>query len=66
MRVQSQLLETNKEIMIIVKNQRVAKKALQGITNKLGVWAAERNLSFSPIKNSNHDFQKKRKRNQYR
>ena len=35
-------------IYITTRSQRVAFRALQGVTNKLEAWAAERDLTFSP------------------
>ena len=37
----------NLAIYITTRNQRVGSRALQGVTNKLNAWAAERGLSFS-------------------
>ena len=39
-------------------------RALQGITNKLDAWAAERGLNFSTSKTVNIVFNIKRKRNE--
>ena len=41
-------------IYITIRNQRVATRALQGVTNKLDAWAVERGLTFSP--NSKYDI----------
>ena len=37
-------------IYIPTRNQRVSARSLQGVTNKLDAWAAERGLKFSPSK----------------
>ena len=46
-------------IYIITRNQRVAARALQGMTNKLDTWAAERALTFSPNKTVSMLFRKR-------
>ena len=51
------------EIYITTRNQRVVARALQGVTNKLDAWAAERGLTLSPNKTANMVFRKRRKRN---
>ena len=45
----------------ITRNQRVAARALQGVSNKLDAWAAERGLTFSPNKTASMAFKKKNK-----
>ena len=49
-------------IYIMKKNQRVAAKALKGVTNKIGAWAAEKGLTFSTSKTVNIVFSKRRKK----
>ena len=51
-------------IYITIKYQRVSARALQGGTNKLNTWAAERGLTFSPNKTVSIVFRKRRKRNE--
>ena len=46
-------------IYITRSNQRVASRTLQGVTNKLDAWAAERGLTFSPNKIASMIFRKK-------
>ena len=55
-------------IYITTRNQRVAARALQIVTNKLFAWAAERGLIFSTSKMINIVFRKKKKetRNQWK
>ena len=48
----------------ITRNQRVAARALQRLTNKLDAWAAERGLIFSPNKTASMVFRMRRKRNE--
>ena len=50
-------------IHITTRNQRVAFRALQGATNKLDAWLAERSLTFSPSKTVRFTFRKRGKRN---
>ena len=51
-------------IYITTKNQKVATRALQGVTNRLKAWAAERGLTFSTRKTISMTFRKRRKRNE--
>ena len=44
------LFADNLAIYIATRRQRVTKTALQGVTNKLDAWVAERGLTFSPSK----------------
>ena len=37
-------------IYITARSKRVTSRALQGLTNKLDAWAAEKGLTFSPSK----------------
>ena len=53
-----------KYFFFFTKNQRVATRALQGITNRLEVWAAERGLTFSTSKTISMTFRKRRKGNE--
>ena len=48
-------------IYITTRNKRVETRALQGVTNKLNVLAAERGLAFSTNKTVNMIFRKRRK-----
>ena len=43
-------------IYITTRNQGVAARALQGVTNKLDAWAAKRGLKFSPSKTGSMTF----------
>ena len=47
-------------IYITTKNQRVASRILQGVTNKLDTWAAGSELTFSPNKTVSMTFRKRR------
>ena len=47
------------EIYITIRNQRVATKVLQGVTDKLDVWTALRGLTFSPNKTVSMTFRKR-------
>ena len=49
-------------LYITIRNQRVAVRALQRVTNKFEVWAAEKRLTFSTSKTVNMVFRKRRKR----
>ena len=51
--VDGSLFADDLTIYITTKNQRVATRALQGVTNRLEVWAAG--------KNNKYDFQKEKK-----
>ena len=51
-------------IYITTKNQRVASRILQGVTNKLDTWAAGSELTFSPNKTVSMTFRKRRQRNE--
>ena len=51
----------NLAMYITIRNQRVAARALQGVTNKLNAWAAERGLTFSNSKTVSMVFRKKKK-----
>ena len=55
------LFVDNQTIYITIRNQRVAARALQGVTNKLNAWAAERGLTFSNSKTVSMVFRKKKK-----
>ena len=46
------------------RNQKVAARTLQGVTNKLDAWAAERALTFSSKKTVSLIFRKRKKRNE--
>ena len=46
-------------IFIIRRNQRVATRDLQGVTNKLDAWAVERGLTFFTSKTLNLIFRKR-------
>ena len=48
--VDGSLFADDLAIYITTRNQRMAARALQGVTNKLDTWAVERGLSFSPKK----------------
>ena len=48
--VDGSLFADNLTIYITTKNQRVAARALQGVTNKLDAWAVEKALTFFPNK----------------
>ena len=48
--VDGSLFADNLAIYITTKNQRVAARALQGVTNKLDAWAVEKALTFFPNK----------------
>ena len=43
-------------IYITRRNQRVASRALQGVTNKFDAWPAERGLTFLPSKTISMTF----------
>ena len=45
-------------IYITTRNQRMVARVLQGVTNKLNAWAAERGLTFSTRKTANMIFRK--------
>ena len=49
----------NLAIYITTRNRRVAARALQGVTKKLDIWAAERGLKFSPNKTISMIFRKR-------
>ena len=51
-------------IYITTRNQRVAARTLQGMTNKLDAWATERGLIFFPKKTVSMVFRKRKKRNE--
>ena len=42
----------------------MAARVLQGVTNKLNAWIAEKGLTFYPSKTVSMTFRKKRKRNE--
>ena len=48
--VDGSLFADDLAIYITTRNQRVATRALQGVTNKLDAWAAGRGLTSSPSK----------------
>ena len=54
--VNGSLFADNLAIYITTKNQRVATRALQGVTNRLEAWAAERDLTFSTSKTISMSF----------
>ena len=49
-------------IYITTRSQRVASRVLQGVTNKLIAWAAERGLTFFPSKMVSMAFRKRNKK----
>ena len=51
-------------IYIKIRCQRMTSRALQGVTNKMDAWAAERGLTFSRSKTVSITFRKRRKRNE--
>ena len=59
--VNGSLFSYDLAIYITTRNQRVAARALQGVSNKLDAWAAERGLTFSPNKTASMVFKKKNK-----
>ena len=50
-------------IYITTRKQRVISRALEGVTNNIDAWAAERSLTFSPRKTVSMTFRKRRKKN---
>ena len=46
-------------IYITTRNQKVAARGLQGMTNKLDTWAGGRDLTFPPNKTVSMIFRKK-------
>ena len=56
------LFADNLAIYITTRNQKVAARALQAVTNKIDAWAAEKGLIFSTSKTVNMVFRKRRKR----
>ena len=44
------LFADNLAIYVTTKNQRVATTAVEEVTNKLGAWAIEKRITFSPKK----------------
>ena len=48
--VDGSLFADDLAIYITTRNQRVATRALQGVTNKLDAWAAGKGLTFSSSK----------------
>ena len=56
--VNGSLFADNLAIYITTRSQRVACRALHGVTNKLDAWAAERGLTFSPSKTVRMTFRK--------
>ena len=59
--VDGSLFADDLAIYIPTRNQRVTARAMQGVTNKLDAWAAERSLSFSPNKTVSLTFRKRNK-----
>ena len=57
--VDGSLFADDLEIYITARSPRMASRALQGVTNKLDAWAAERSLTFSPSKTINMTFRKR-------
>ena len=43
----------------VTRNQRVAARALQGVTNMLDAWAEERDLTFFPNRTASMVFRKR-------
>ena len=62
--VDGSLFVDDMAIYLTTRNQRVAVRALQGVTKKLDAWAAERGLAFTPNKAVSMIFRKRRKRNE--
>ena len=64
--VDESLFTDDLAIYIITRNQRVVSRALQGVTNKLDAWAAERGLTSytNKIISMIFIFMKRRKRNE--
>ena len=54
------LFEDDLAIYITAINQRAANRALQGVINKLDVWAVERILNFSTSKIGNKIYRKRK------
>ena len=46
------------DIHITTRNQRMAIRALQGITNKLNAWAVKRGLTFSTSRTEEREMRK--------
>ena len=57
-RVDGSLFAEDLAIYITTRNQRVTARALQGVTNNLDTWAAERGLKFFPSKTVSKTFRK--------
>ena len=57
--VDGSLFADDLAMCISARNQKVATRALQGVTNKLDAWAAERGLTFSPNKTVSMMFGKR-------
>ena len=53
-------------IYIITRNQKVAARAIQGVTSELDAWAAERRLTFSTSKTANMVYGIYKKNNEKR
>ena len=62
--VDGSLFADDLAIYITKRSRRAAFRALQGMTNKLDEWAAERGLIFSPSKIVRMSFRKRKKRNE--
>ena len=62
--VDGSLLADDLAIYITTRNQRVATRALQGVTIKLDAWAVKRGLTFAPNKTVSMIFRKRRKSNE--
>ena len=54
------LFEDDLAIYITAINQRAVNRALQGVINKLDVWAVERILNFSTSKIGNKIYRKRK------
>ena len=62
--VDGSLFADDVAIYITIRSQRMAARALQGVSNKLDTWAAEWGLTFFPNKTVGMLFRNRSKRNE--
>ena len=60
--MEGSLIADDPAIHTSIRNQTVATRALQEVTNMLDTWTVERELTFSPSKAVNIIFKKRREK----